>query len=77
MQESSGVTITTAEWSLFYAGKPGLSKLYHLLSDRKQEQNVITQHPGVAHELQQLLVKFMRETHVPTRLLEPRLELLM
>ncbi len=71
----SGVTVTTNEWSLLYDVEPGLSELYHLPSDPKQEKNVISERPEVARELHQLLVKFMRETKVPLRLLETRLEL--
>jgi hypothetical protein len=36
---------------------------------------VIGNHKDVAGELHQLLVKFMRETNVPERLMRPRLEL--
>ena len=71
----SDTTITTDEWSLLYSPEPGQSWLYHLPSDPKQENNVITQHPEVAQELHQQLVKFLRETNVPTLLLKPRLEL--
>ena len=75
MEKDSSVTVTTHEWSLIYAIEPGLSELYHLSSDPKQEKNVITQHPEVAQELHQQLVKFLRETNVPTLLLKSRLEL--
>ena len=71
----SDTTITTDEWSLLYSPEPGQSWLYHLPSDPKQENNVITEHPEVAQELHQQLVKFLRETNVPTLLLKPRLEL--
>lgn len=54
---------------------PGGSELYNLKSDPKQDKNVISQHPDIARELHQLFVKFMRETNVPQRLMEPRLEL--
>jgi arylsulfatase A-like enzyme len=72
---TSMVTITTDDWSLLYDVEPGGSELYDMKTDRKQEKNVITQHPQVARELHQLLVKFMRETKVPSRLVETRLEL--
>ena len=75
MERDSSATVTTHEWSLIYAVEPGVSELYHLSSDPKQEKNVITQHPEVAQELHQRLVKFLRETNVPTLLLKPRLEL--
>ncbi len=71
----NGVTVTTEEWSLIYEVDPGLSELYHLPSDPTQEKNIIGERPEVARELHQMLVKFMRETNVATRLVEPRLEL--
>lgn len=75
MENDSSVTVTTHEWSLLYAVEPGVSELFHLSPDPKQEKNVITQHPEVARELHQQLVKFLRETNVPKFLLKPRLEL--
>ena len=74
-EKDSSVTVTTNEWSLIYAVELGVSELFHLSSDPKQEKNVITQHPEVARELHQQLVKFLRETNVPTLLLKSRLEL--
>ena len=74
-EKDSYVTVTTHEWSLLYATEPGVSELYHLSSDPKQAKNVINEHPEVAQELHQQLVKFLRETNVSTLLLEPRLEL--
>jgi arylsulfatase A-like enzyme len=71
----SMVTVTTDKWSLLYDCEPGGSELYDLESDPNQEKNLIGQHSDVAHELHQLMVKFMRETNVPQRLLKPRLEL--
>jgi len=68
-------TVTNDEWSLLYSIEPGTSELYHLPSDPKQEKNVISQHPEVARDLHQLLVKFMHETNVAQHLLEARLEL--
>ena len=75
MVTNSSTTVTTPEWSLIYATEPGLSELFHLSSDPKQKKNVITQHPEVAQELHQQLVKFMRETKVSPLLLKPRLQL--
>ncbi len=71
----SMATITTADWSLLYDVEPGGSELYNLKVDPNQEKNVISQNQDKARELHQLLVQFMRETGVPRRLLEPRLEL--
>ena len=64
-------------WSLLYSSLPGVSKLYNLTADPKQSTNVIETHLDVASELHQKLVYFMRETEVPKRLLDPRLELRM
>ena len=68
-------TITSGEWSLLYSPQEGASELYNLTSDPSQLQNVIGTRKDVAGELHQLLVKFMRETNVPERLMRPRLDL--
>jgi arylsulfatase A-like enzyme len=68
-------TVTTDEWTLLYAVEQGLSELYHLPSDRRQEKNVIAKNPDIARSLHKILVNFMRETNVSQRSLEPRLEL--
>jgi arylsulfatase A-like enzyme len=75
MAKAAGSTVTTDEWSLLYAVEPGLSSLYNLKSDPKQEKNVINEHTDVANELLDLMVKLMRETNVEKRLMETRLEL--
>ena len=75
MARSSTTTVTTDEWTLIYFVDPGLSELYHLPSDPKQEKNVIQKHPDIARQLHQYLVKFMQDTNVPKQKLEPRLEL--
>ena len=75
MMVGSSTTITTDEWSLLYSTEPGESWLYHLPSDPKQEKNVANQHPEVARELHQLLVKFMHDYNLPSELRDPRLEL--
>jgi arylsulfatase A-like enzyme len=75
MAKAACSTVTTDQWSLLYYVEPGGSELYNLSSDPEQEKNVIAQHPDIARELHQLMVKFMKETRVPKRLLEPRLEL--
>lgn len=72
---ASMATVTTDEWSLLYDIEPGGSELYNLTSDPSQIKNVIALHPDVARELHRLLVKFMQDTNVQKRLLEPRLEL--
>jgi arylsulfatase A-like enzyme len=68
-------TITTHEWSLIHDCEPGGSELYNLKSDPEQKNNMIGRNTGIACNLHQYLVKFMRETRVPQRLQEPRLEL--
>jgi len=76
-EKDSTATVTTDEWTLLYNTEPGLSELYHLPSDRRQEKNVISDHSDVAHELHQLLVKYMQETNIAPDILERRLELLL
>ncbi len=73
----SMATITTERWSLLHDCEPGGSELYDLSADANQEKNVIGKNMDVARELHQLELKFMRETNVPKRLLEPRLDLRM
>jgi len=68
-------TITTKEWSMLYNIDPGLSELYHLVSDPKQEKNIISNEPDIAREIHQLLIKFMRETNVSSDRVKPRLEM--
>ena len=75
IEKDSTATVTTEEWTLLYNTEPGLSELYHLPSDRRQENNIISDHSDVAHELHQLLVKYMRETEIAPNILERRLEL--
>ena len=77
LTEPPVTTVTSGGWSLLYSSLPGVSKLYNLTADPKQSTNVIETHLDVASELHQKLVYFMRETEVPKRLLDPRLELRM
>ena len=67
--------MTAGEWSLLYSVEPGLSELYHLPSDPRQERNVIGGNVDTARELHGMLVGFMRETRLADDLLRPRLEL--
>jgi hypothetical protein len=71
----SMTTVTTDEWSFLHDCEPGGSELYNLKSDPDQLNNVISQHPDIARDMHKYLVEFMRETNVPQRLQEPRLEL--
>ena len=77
LTEPPVTTVTSGEWSLLYSPLPGISKLYNLAADPSQSDNVIERQMEVASELHQKLVRFMRETDVPERLLNPRLELRM
>jgi arylsulfatase A-like enzyme len=71
----SSVTVTTDEWSLLYEVDPNRPELYHLKVDPEQKNNVIYQYPDKARELHQILVKFMGDTKVQKRMMEPRLHL--
>jgi arylsulfatase A-like enzyme len=71
----SMTTVTTDEWSFLHDCAPGGSELYNLKSDPDQLNNVIGQHPDIARDMHKYLVDFMRETNVPQRLQEPRIEL--
>lgn len=68
-------TVTTPRWSLLYSPAPGMSELYDLEEDPRQERNLIYENEGTARDLHELLVKFMHDTGVPSRLLQPRSEL--
>ena len=68
-------TITSGEWSFLYSVTPGVSELYHLPSDPRQENNLILQKPEVAKEIHQYLLKFMRDTNLEPGLIKPREEL--
>ena len=70
-------TVTSGDWALLFSMDEGMSELYDLSGDPRQQNNVIHQRPEIAGELHQLLVKFMRETSVPDGLLNPRLKMRM
>jgi arylsulfatase A-like enzyme len=74
-EKDSTATVTTNDWTLMYNTEPGMSELYNIKDDPKQENNLISKNAGKARELHQLLVKYMRETNLAERLLKPRLEL--
>ncbi|MFC1901261.1 sulfatase [Chloroflexota bacterium] len=71
----SMATVTTDEWSLLYDCEPGGSELYNLKSDPDQENNIIGKHTDIAKDMHRMLLQFMKDTDVPQRLQEPRLEL--
>ena len=77
LTEPPVTTVTSGGWSLLYSPLPGVSKLYNLAADPAQADDVIERNMNVASELHRKLVRFMRETEVPERLLNPRLELRM
>lgn len=75
LRASPVTTVTTGDRSLLYSMDPGFSELFDLKSDTRQQNNVIVSNTEVAKELHQLLVKFMRDTNLPSHLLDARLEL--
>ena len=75
VEKDSAATVTTDECTLIFNTTPGLSELYDLKSDPKQQKNLIAKNPNKARELHQLLLKYMRETNLAPHLQEPRLEL--
>ncbi len=68
-------TVTSGEWSLLYSPEENATELYYLPTDPAQNLNAIGSNEIIAREMHQLLVRFMKETQVPERLLAPRLEL--
>lgn len=68
-------TVTTEEWSLIYTPEPGMSELFHLPSDSRQENNRIASDFGVAEEVHATLLDFMAEIDVPLELRKTRSEL--
>ncbi len=68
-------TITAGDWTLLYDPEPGGSELYNVKEDPDETKNVIARHPDVAKEIHRTFVEFLKETKVPQRLMEPRLEL--
>ena len=68
-------TVTAGEWSLLFSVEPGMSELYHLPSDPRQERNVIGDNVETAKEVHRFLVKFMQDTGVAEHLMKPRTEL--
>ena len=70
-------TVSTDEWVLLYTTDEGMSQLYHLPTDPGQVNNVIADNPDVARGVHQYLVNFMRDTNLPDRRIQPRLELRM
>lgn len=75
MAKATCSTVSTDKWSLIYYTEPGKSELYNLSSDPDQKNNIISQNIDVANELHKILVRFMHETKVSPRFIEPRLEL--
>jgi arylsulfatase A-like enzyme len=74
-EKASMATVTTDDWTLLYDVEPGGSELYNLKSDPHQENNIIAGHEDVARDLHKLLVKHLKDTGLPKRLLDPRLEI--
>lgn len=74
LRSSPVTTVTAGDWSFLYSMDEGMSELYNLADDPKQQTNVISQKPEVAKEIHQYLIKFMKETNVGEHLLKPRME---
>lgn len=68
-------TITSDTHSLLYTPEVGMSQLFDLVQDPRQEHNVIQAQQQTARDLHQQLVKFMHETDVADKLLKPRSQL--
>ena len=68
-------TVTTDRYSLLYSMDEGMSELYDLSADPSQHDNVISNNIETSREIHDFLIEFMRETNVPSVLLDPRLQL--
>ena len=68
-------TISTEEWSLLYSGDEGRSELYNLVRDLAQTNNIIGENIDTAKDIHDHLLKFMKDTNVPTYLQKPREQL--
>ena len=68
-------TVTTGEWSLLFSPDDSRSELYHLPTDPSQQNNVISSQIGIARDLHQRLVGFLRDTNVAPALMQSRLDL--
>lgn len=75
LRNSPVTTITAGEWSFLYSMDAGMSELFNLVNDPRQENDMIHDRPEVAREIHQYLVKFLEETEVSDHLLKPRMEL--
>ena len=77
MSASQVTTVTSGGYSFLYSMDPNRSQLFHLPSDPGQQSDIISANMDIAKEMHQLLLKFMRDTNVPQRLIDTRLELKM
>lgn len=59
------LTVTTEEWAFVCGPKPWPSHLYNLVADPDQLHDVIDEYPGVARELYEVLLSFLREMGAP------------
>ena len=75
LKVSTVTTVTAGNFSLLFSPDAGMSQLFDLSEDAQQDHNIIADRREVAEELHRLLVRFMKDTHVPDYLLKPRLEL--
>jgi arylsulfatase A-like enzyme len=73
VKEPLSSTISTRdEWTLIYSGEGQPVELYHLLSDPKQEKNLVSEKPEKAQELLNNFVSQLVEAKTEPRLLKPR-----
>lgn len=75
MSSSLVTTVTSGGYSLLYTMDEGKSELFDLRQDPRQQSNIIASETDTANELHQLMLKFMRDTNTPQRLIDSRLEL--
>ena len=75
MSSSLVTTVTSGGYSLLYTMDEGKSELFDLRQDPRQQSNIIASEIDTANELHQLMLKFMRDTNTPQRLIDSRLEL--
>jgi hypothetical protein len=72
--EISPSTITTPEWSLFFAGKGLPLELYDARTDPQQLGNLADLRPQVVADLHAAFVAWLKQVGTPEHRLAPRLE---
>ena len=72
MAEPPPSTITSKEWTLIYSSEGEPVELYHLPSDKKQENNIIDDEKSIAEDLLQKFVFRLKKAGTEQRLLNRR-----